>query len=446
MKKLLLSALSCMMIMVTNHYSQAQECKYGNHSTTSSQWLENLPGLAGHVVTITEPTVINTLYLELNQDHVNYGTGEGRFIIVKRDLVSSVIASPRFSYSSAGLVAIDIADVTLDAGNYILYTYVPGTGNISALHDTRFNNNATVFSYVYDADIYNYLNQDIDADLTSYTPTGSSYSDYRFFNFAHVGYTERQEFELPICSPSYTFNGVEYTESTTVAERIIGTNGDCDTLVLTHLNFVDNNLNQSVVECGSFTWPINGETYTESDVIVYNVGTTMYGCDSTVTLNLTINQSPIMDVELDGHTLTLTATEGTFQWVDCNEDFAVVEDATAQSFTPERTGSYAAEITLNGCVFTTECTQVDYLGLDNVLKNDWTVLPNPTNGLVTISFGSDVALTSVELYSVNGQLIETIAEAGTVTQMSFNLTQNAGVYLLKITTNEGAKTIRVVKQ
>ncbi len=51
--------------------------------------------------------------------------------------------------------------------------------------------------------------------------------------------------------------------------------------------------------CVSYTWDLNGNTYTGSDVIRY-VGETMYGCDSVVYLHLTINQpSPVTSDTLD---------------------------------------------------------------------------------------------------------------------------------------------------
>ena len=50
------------------------------------------------------------------------------------------------------------------------------------------------------------------------------------------------------------------------------------------------NVEETVVECDSYTWALDGNTYTTSGDYVYN-GKTLAGCDSIVTLHLTINKS-----------------------------------------------------------------------------------------------------------------------------------------------------------
>ena len=61
------------------------------------------------------------------------------------------------------------------------------------------------------------------------------------------------------------------------------------------LNLTINNSSidtSTVVECDSYTW--NGNNYTSSGTYTW-VGTNSNGCDSTVTLNLVLNNSTISD-------------------------------------------------------------------------------------------------------------------------------------------------------
>jgi gliding motility-associated-like protein len=93
---------------------------------------------------------------------------------------------------------------------------------------------------------------------------------------------------------SYTWiDGNTYTNSTTAPTYIIGggnVNG-CDSTV--NLNLTINQTSSSSIDissCGPYFAP-NGQTYTESGNFSYIIQTTN-GCDSTITVNLTISPTP----------------------------------------------------------------------------------------------------------------------------------------------------------
>lgn len=72
-----------------------------------------------------------------------------------------------------------------------------------------------------------------------------------------------------------------------------------------------------------------------------------------------------------------------------------------------------------------------------------TVYPNPTTDLLTVQ--TDLAIEGLELYSVSGQLMTDYSSSDDYKQLNTELLA-AGVYLLKVTTNDQAQTIRFVKQ
>ena len=87
---------------------------------------------------------------------------------------------------------------------------------------------------------------------------------------------------------SFDWNGVTYTESGTYTFATTNATG-CDSTAT--LNLTINNSSSSsedVTACDSFDW--NGVTYTESGTYTFE-STNESGCDSTATLNLTINNS-----------------------------------------------------------------------------------------------------------------------------------------------------------
>src|SRR5690606_30067270 len=48
----------------------------------------------------------------------------------------------------------------------------------------------------------------------------------------------------------------------------------------------------------------------------------------------------------------------TYQWIDCDNEDAPIDEATTQIFTPTATGNYAVIITKGGCSAQSECTSV----------------------------------------------------------------------------------------
>tara|TARA_B100002051_G_scaffold224538_1_gene219588 strand:+ start:4962 stop:10427 length:5466 start_codon:yes stop_codon:yes gene_type:complete len=90
---------------------------------------------------------------------------------------------------------------------------------------------------------------------------------------------------------SYDFDGVTYTNDTVVTATLAGVN--CDSIVT--LNLTINTQNSSSIDnvgthCDSYTW-IDGVTYTSSNNTATMIYSAANGCDSVVTLNLMINNT-----------------------------------------------------------------------------------------------------------------------------------------------------------
>ena len=105
---------------------------------------------------------------------------------------------------------------------------------------------------------------------------------------------------------SYTWNGQTYTQSGEYVYTTVAANG-CDSIVTLHLTIYKSEyIEETVAACDSYTW--NGETYTTSGDYTYTT-TAANGCDSIVTLHLTINNSEV------GETKYATICHGeTYTW------------------------------------------------------------------------------------------------------------------------------------
>ena len=108
------------------------------------------------------------------------------------------------------------------------------------------------------------------------------------------------------CGSFTWIDGVTYTESNSTATFTLSSAVGCDSIVTLHLTVNHaSTRDTSAVACGSFTW--YGTTYTQTGDYTRSL-TNAAGCDSTVTLHLTIN--PIPEVAITGDT-TICPGSGT---------------------------------------------------------------------------------------------------------------------------------------
>ena len=135
--------------------------------------------------------------------------------------------------------------------------------------------------------------------------------------------------------------------------------------------------------CNSYTSPSGNYTWTTSGIhldTIPNAG----GCDSTLTINLTIN-TVNNSVTQSGATLTASAIGATYQWLDCDNSFAIINGATSQTFTATANGNYAVAISQNGCSDTSSCFAITGVGVNEInSENNFEIFPNPSDGDVIV--------------------------------------------------------------
>ncbi len=76
---------------------------------------------------------------------------------------------------------------------------------------------------------------------------------------------------------------------------------------------------------------------------------------------------------------------------------------------------------------------------DNSIK----IYPNPTSSIINIH--SDFGINSIELYDVQGRILETLLETNTTTTLDIS-SKTSGIYFLKIKTEKGFKVEKIVKE
>ncbi|MBB6460450.1 T9SS type A sorting domain-containing protein [Flammeovirga kamogawensis] len=240
---------------------------------------------------------------------------------------------------------------------------------------------------------------------------------------------------------------------------IEGTNNEAELLpsslyeaqLESRLNVIDNNILVHIDEqiaCRQYTW-INGKTYIESTNEPTYTLQDMHGCDSLVQLNLTINKIDVKNISVNNNILTANNPNASYIWVDCDNNYSVIEGETSETFEATENGNYAVMLTegectvISGCVSITTMTTVGIL--DNQLGIKVNVFPNPTTQTFKVDLGDVYDLTKVELRNVNGQLL-LAKEFHHQQVLDLSIDQPKGIYILSIIGAEGKATIRVIKE
>lgn len=198
------------------------------------------------------------------------------------------------------------------------------------------------------------------------------------------------------------------------------------------------------VACGSFISP-TGSIYNASGTYTDTLSNYI-GCDSIVTINLTIKPIPDVIVTQSEITLTVNQVGATYQWLDCDNGFVEIENENGQSFTPTQNGNYAVEATLNGCAEISDCYAVTTVGiLENTFNYNVALYPNPTNGKITIDLGAVYDNIVLTVKSHTGQVVKQKYYKNQQV-LELNLDVPNGVYFISLASNNKKAILKIVKQ
>ena len=260
----------------------------------------------------------------------------------------------------------------------------------------------------------------------------------------------------------------------------------CDSIVTLSLT-VNRIYSSEITQTACDSYELAGETYTESGVYPLSYQT-ISGCDSTITLKLTINHStPLAEYTADlcqgeeysGYDFNLPVQTDTGTFVhyknlknstDCDSIIRLTltvhpvsiiqlrdtvqaeETYTANGFNVETTKTGAYRDTLYttssfGCDSTVILLliAIPKSGVEQYVNNIMIeLLPNPANDYVIIR--AEEAIEKVEIINIDGKLLETQYLAGEQ-ERRLNLSSYAkGFYFVKVTTNEGVATKKLIIQ
>lgn len=211
----------------------------------------------------------------------------------------------------------------------------------------------------------------------------------------------------------------------------------------------------------SLTYLLSGATSAagsgDASVETFDPGTTVVtytvedASGNTSSCSFTVS-SVVVDVGVVSTTTSISAKANSaqYQWIDC-EDFTQIAGENGQTFNPSQNGTYAVQVTQNGCVDTSACVAITKVGIDERQAQEaaLSVTPNPTADLALLH----VSLVKTEqcrirLFDQTGRWMADLHEGkfpGGDTMLPVDLSTHAsGVYLIVMESDHGFAQVRVV--
>ncbi len=256
-----------------------------------------------------------------------------------------------------------------------------------------------------------------------------------------------------VCSgESYTFP--DGTTQNNITAQVVHTSNlttteGCDSIITTTVDVnptYDLSETDAVCSGGSYTFPdgTTEENITAQVVHTSNLTTTL-GCDSIIVTTVDVIE---IDNSIEQNNFTLSATQNNadYQWVDCNNEFAIIPDETNQTFTPSEDGNYGVLISSDGCTVQSECINVVGVNIAEHKHNaDISLYPNPTSGSINIDLCERKKSLIIKIYDITGKTISSKNYSDT-NHIELTIDEIAGLYFVEVNIEGKLSVYKVIKE
>jgi hypothetical protein len=221
----------------------------------------------------------------------------------------------------------------------------------------------------------------------------------------------------------------------------------CDSLVTLNLTINEptaSTLTETACGAYDFLGTLLTATGTYDETIANAVG-----CDSLVTLNLTIQEVPSANISQNGVVLLADDVVGAgYQWVDCDKANEPIEGQTKQQLTPTRSGNYAVEVSVDNCVAMSECILFDWvLSTSLIAETNISIFPTVTSGEIYLTSSQPMDEMQVIISSLNGTMIFHKQLPSLINEQRLFLDAADGIYVVQvIANNQLLTTQRIIKR
>lgn len=205
----------------------------------------------------------------------------------------------------------------------------------------------------------------------------------------------------------------------------------------------------TLAQAGNFYWIFNTNTAAVSNNWLFTPPFSLQA-NETVTITFWVRCATARSLRLTVGNTALSASQTTQLWANTALNNPTYTQFTA-SFTPTSTGIYyfawndvsSAQATATLRLDSINFTSV--LGTNDFLSSSFSVFPNPTKNVINFSNDANAVVSLVEMTDMNGRVIKSAKINATEGQISVS-DLSSGVYMMRITTDQGTATKKIVKQ
>jgi hypothetical protein len=136
-------------------------------------------------------------------------------------------------------------------------------------------------------------------------------------------------------------------------------------------------------------------------------------CANVDSVEITVVNLPDTFVVQNGNQLAAVLAGAGYQWVDCDDNYAIIPGADEQTFAANSSGNYAVVVTMSSCSDTSSCYNVMTVGIEDQDEQEHTLIiyPNPSTGIFQMISDVEQPM-GVSVFNAMGQMVYS---EGTVT-------------------------------
>lgn len=265
------------------------------------------------------------------------------------------------------------------------------------------------------------------------TGNGISLFDAEYRQFAVTNLSETTCVNEP-----FTFNGQVLDTSGVYRDTITTPNGDSVVILTLTVNALETRTLTASI-CAGDVFTFNGQNLSTPGIYFDTISAGV-GCDTIVTLNLTVNIVVTPTINQAGAGLN-TQAYTTYQWKLNGGDIPL---ANSQSYTATENGIYTVEVTdASGCSATSAAVTVTGVGISTIQEAGINVYPNPVTDVLNVELtGNENA--NLRIVDVAGSVVMEKTISG---KEMLNIQHLAkGVYMLQITQAGKVSSAKITKQ
>ncbi len=355
------------------------------------------------------------------------------------------------------------------AGTFVLGSLVATGGGVGTAITYDMGNNWYTIDNTTSIGTLDFLNDSVGYAASANGPFGSNNLG-QIFKWDFDCLVLRDTVQLAVCK-SYTLpsNGLTY-EAPGMYDVVLNSSFGCDSIVTLDLTStgpstlvnqngstliaedIPSNTTHQWLRCDQNFSPIAGATvtiYTATESGQYAVEVNSAGCVDTSDCFLVCFPSTESIVKKED-TLSVESGATSYQWLDCNNDNAPINGATAESFVPSTSGTFAVTITSAiGCVDTLPCVNLFLTDIDQLRAEDFQLSPNPAKEQLRISIPPSLRNSSLDILilDMSGRVMMRERDIYSEGEAKFDTRALAsGIYMLQVRDEDESVLKRFVKR